>query len=284
MGDSDGFQKKVCKMISTIKQWLVKSIDRYPRISWPMRSWFNYFFRERELQLMRRIGSVKCGRIVGIDVGANTGVYSYFMSKFSVLVLAFEPNGILTPYWNKINKPNILPLMAAVGNSNEDITLYTPRYENSHVPIHGLSSVISDNVVNSSDTVKEENVPQIQLNELYSLIRVLGSMQLIIKIDVEGYELEVLKGASRIIEEFEPIFIIEIEARHNPQYRQVFELLASNGYSYYYYEHGKLRDCGYEMCGSQKIEDINNYYINNYCFFKMNNELHRDVATRINMT
>jgi FkbM family methyltransferase len=57
-----------------------------------------------------------------------------------------------------------------------------------------------------------------------------------IKIDCEGFEIEVLKGAKNTINHFKPIMLIEINDatlnRYGKDRKEVFELLDSYGYSY----------------------------------------------------
>ena len=48
-----------------------------------------------------------------------------------------------------------------------------------------------------------------------------------VKIDVEGFEMQVLRGMKQLVEGRRPTFLIEIEQRHNPNYREVFDYMAS---------------------------------------------------------
>jgi hypothetical protein len=57
-----------------------------------------------------------------------------------------------------------------------------------------------------------------------------------IKIDVEGFELNVLKGAEQTLKRFKPALLIEINtfalARNNVTNQDVFDYLTELGYSY----------------------------------------------------
>ncbi len=59
-----------------------------------------------------------------------------------------------------------------------------------------------------------------------------------VKIDVEGFEMQVLRGMDRLVEQRKPTLLIEIELRHNPGYREVFDYLAAQGFESYYTEDG----------------------------------------------
>ena len=54
-----------------------------------------------------------------------------------------------------------------------------------------------------------------------------------VKIDVEGFEMQVLRGMKCLVESRKPALLIEIEQRHNAGYREVFEYLAALNYQTY---------------------------------------------------
>ena len=62
-----------------------------------------------------------------------------------------------------------------------------------------------------------------------------------IKIDVEGHELEVLKGAVKSLKKFSPMLQIEVEQRHiSYPMEKVFEFLDSLGYAGFFLENQQL--------------------------------------------
>ena len=101
------------------------------------------------------------------------------------------------------------------------------------------------------------------------------------KVDVEGYELEVLKGANGTISKSYPVFICEIEARHNSDNSMVFDFMRSHGYVCYFSRHGEFTvyDGSYSIEKLQLAKDLErrvgakaetnslkNKYINNFIF------------------
>ena len=95
-----------------------------------------------------------------------------------------------------------------------------------------------------------------------------------IKIDVEGYELDVLKGLKSQIKNFKPLLLVEIEKRHNKNYLKVFKFLNNYNYNVYYLtEKNKLEEIPIKSIdrfikNRQKFKLINSErYINNF-FFK----------------
>jgi FkbM family methyltransferase len=64
----------------------------------------------------------------------------------------------------------------------------------------------------------------------------------LLKIDVEGHELAVLRGAQQLLADHHPAILIECEARHRPDHdvRPVFKFLESLGYEGCYFS-GRTR-------------------------------------------
>jgi hypothetical protein len=89
------------------------------------------------------------------------------------------------------------------------------------------------------------------------------------KIDVEGHEPSVLRGAVRLLEKEKPVLLIEIERRHNPgAFEEVETLLSGLGYG------------GWRLCQEQlipvhagELEQLQKFplqtdeeYVNNFIF------------------
>jgi hypothetical protein len=79
-----------------------------------------------------------------------------------------------------------------------------------------------------------------------------------VKIDVEGGELDVLRGGEHAVESFRPTLLVEIEARHITRYQHspddVLNWLTQRGYAMYIWRDGWQRSTG--LCG----------HVNNYLF------------------
>ena len=153
-----------------------------------------------------------------IDIGAYIGDHTIYYSKKvgpTGKVLAFEPNkeAFECLNYNLGQYNNTQCYNLAVGEKVGKIS-------------------IDDSCVNKGMAhIKEGNDIDVITLDLVSLT----SLNFI-KIDCEGFEIEVLKGAKNTINHFKPIMLIEINDatlnRYGKDRKEVFELLDSYGYSY----------------------------------------------------
>lgn len=135
------------------------------------------------------------------DIGSNDGQYSLLFKKIfkSSKIFAFEPNSDLCEkFKNKVNKnKNIKVFNVAVGNDNKEIILEID--ENSSL----TTSLAKKNIKSSTFKIKKFLYgksscleKKIRLIKLDSFINSKNKPNFI-KIDVEGFEEEVLKGIKK---------------------------------------------------------------------------------------
>ncbi|MDC1366187.1 FkbM family methyltransferase [Pelagibacterales bacterium] len=211
-------------------------------------------YRNPELKLIKSL--VNKDRD-SIDIGANLGLFTYFMSRASKHVFAFEPNPYPLANLKSLVDKNVTILPIALGNSDGPIKIKIPHHEN------GWSS-------NGASLSPRSEVPgeliEIQCRKLDSLnINNIG----LIKIDVEGFEIEVLKGAKETILRNKPTMIIENESVHTKDTNELFLIMHELGYNKYFCnskgELKKIEDFSVEEHQlDAKNKDIN--YIQNYIF------------------
>lgn len=146
-----------------------------------------------------------------VDIGANQGEYTIFAAKRLVQgkVISFEPLSrsykhlIENIELNQFN--NVITYNLALSDTKGDADIYTSDDLKIHNSFNeGLSSLYKSNYRNSFlEKVKVEVLDQIwhDINN-FSLD--------IIKIDVEGSELPVLKGAENTVKKYKPLIILEI--------------------------------------------------------------------------
>jgi FkbM family methyltransferase len=236
--------------------------------------WSRIHFPEIEMQFLNGIPT---GRIdIAVDVGAALGSYSWILNRVSKQVYAFEPGRSHNEYLNRVVfGTNISVIHSAVGSVSEQVGMYTPGAD-THA-FHSATLSKNNPVINTKGT-HVDLVDQVTLDAYLAHRLELGRSVDILKVDVEGYELEVFKGALDMLSNHHPLIICEIEARHNANYREVFILLRGLGYDCFIFREGKFelfsRDGIEEF---QSTEDLNvrlsynynvdtNKYINNFVF------------------
>jgi FkbM family methyltransferase len=145
-----------------------------------------------------------------LDIGAYVGLYSIWASRKvgeAGFVVAFEPNP-LSYRWlvsnielNKVSNIKALPF--ALGDKLEKKTLYVAEKN------VGVSSLIKNHVLHNpsgKDTIFSSHVVQVlTLDYLLEKSPKIVGRQLqrvdLAKIDVEGYEMNILRGAKKVLEE-----------------------------------------------------------------------------------
>lgn len=157
-----------------------------------------------------------------IDVGANIGIMSMFGARCvgsAGRVYSFEPDSVnfgrLVWARDANHLPNVIPLPLALGSSVGTAPLHrSPDADG------GLTSL------KELQGFKEgERVPIATLDDLFAAVP-LERLSLI-KIDVEGFEFDVVKGGLRLIERERPALIIEMV---NESAVQAGQLLVEIGY------------------------------------------------------
>lgn len=143
-----------------------------------------------------------------IDVGANQGEYSLWAARKTGAkgkVVAFEPMQQLfnqlteNIQLNKQFQKTIKPVKLGLSDKKETVTLYASADSNE-----------GTNTIYNSDKFNIET-GKIQLDTLDKQVKELKISQVnFLKIDVEGAELQVLKGALDTLHQHRPILMLEV--------------------------------------------------------------------------
>lgn len=189
-------------------------------------------FERDELEVCRKF--IKSTSKI-VDIGANIGLHTAFFSKLAAdgLVVSFEPQRPIfsTLLKNVRDLPNVVPLNLAISSAPGIADFY----------------VASDDAYSSlKDTFRKNIVSKMKVITLPfdAFLGAFDSLDLI-KIDVEGYEHEVLLSMRQTLEKFKPVLFVEIYAgaNSNRDPDKTVRFLKDLGYlAYFMDQDGQLRE------------------------------------------
>lgn len=214
------------------------------------------------------ISSVRPGD-TAFDIGAHKAGYLYFIRKQVTSqgkVFAFEPQSSLFQYLRRLKKTfgwdNVTIEHLALSDKQGTTTLYVPLSEEEMISTPGATIV--EHLNSAAFTIKEK-IGTDTLDSYCSIHKVKPNF---IKIDVEGNELQVLKGGIATLKKFKPKIIVEIEARHVGKERvlETFKFLQDLDYVGHFIdglERLPLTSFNFEQ--HQNMSNMKNY-CNNFTF------------------
>jgi len=169
-----------------------------------------------ELSVLRAFTLLASKDKVFVDVGAHVGYYAVRMAKLYKHVYVFEPNPdnraglMLNMELNGLDNVTVYPY--ALGDSEGVTKFYLKSTSSSLIPVPDAYDVIDVAVKRMDDVIDCADV---------------------VKIDVEGWELHVLKGMERIIDECKPAIEIEhheFRGYNVDAYQAIRQMLKERGY------------------------------------------------------
>jgi FkbM family methyltransferase len=168
---------------------------------------------------------------IAIDVGANVGIVTRYLSQYFKVTHAIEPMPYLASRLKNLQNARIKVHHCALGADDGRITMRTPVGDHGQL-FHALSTASTDNALKmfAHQSVKECVVPQ---HRLSTLIGKDAGRVGYLKIDVEGFEYAVLQGAAEMLSRDRPIVQMEIERTLNPNYMRVVDLFNDSNYTGY---------------------------------------------------
>ena len=209
---------------------------RFPRLVYLVNSATNADFDE-DMNLL----NVLCDkRRTSVDVGAKVGMYLRRLVKVSKNVIAFEP----VPELNRLLRANFaraeVPVEVretALSSKAGPVTLRLP-FTKLGFPKHGRATIERRNPLAYPDTGEIRSI-QVRGETLDALAAAdIG----FIKIDVEGHELDVLKGGKRVLAKSRPVLVIEAQEKLvKNSVRNVAAFLRQFGYRGFFICGGRVR-------------------------------------------
>ncbi len=221
---------------------------------------------EVELRLLRYL----CDEDrASIDIGASGGRQTVHLLNHSTKCYAFEPlpdsaahlRGRLTARPH----PRLRVETVALSDRTGKAVLKVLTADT------GRSTLEVANPVERAGAVEVLTVPTRRLDDYADIMQPVGC----IKIDVEGHEEAVLRGAANILRRDHPSLIIEIEERHKPgSMTAVQRYLGDFGYRGFFFRGGRLRQIeSFRVDEHQNLAKIatkvagESAYVNNFLFF-----------------
>ena len=180
-----------------------------------------------------------------IDVGANIGNHTIAFSDIADNVYSFEPikeNYLILQLNLMINKiSNVETYNFALGSSDKFETIYR------------------DDKCYNTGSGSISNPPPTCTIPRYTVVTKLDNFDYqnvkLIKLDVEGYELEVLKGSTKLLETQKPDLFIECST--DDKFKQVSNFLKPFGYKVWYKTFNATPTMLF-TCNIKFLENINN--------------------------
>lgn len=191
---------------------------------------FNYRRRVNRDEIAFLASRVRPGDAV-IDVGAHKGGFLYWLHHYvaaSGKVYGFEPQPVLAQYLKDIvamqGWDNVVVEASGLSSSSGSMELFIPAPDGKPSPGATLSPT------DRSIPHHSVRVPVLTLDDY--LERQGNPRIAFIKCDCEGHEIEVFRGAERMLRRDHPALLFECEQRHMPGSSPeiVFDYLRGLGY------------------------------------------------------
>jgi FkbM family methyltransferase len=235
-----------------------------PRLSLRLRAWiYRRIGTEEELVLL----PVLCDKDrLAIDVGGNYGIYAYHMQRFCSKLVVLEPNPALARFLGRALGSSVAIVPAAASDHCGTAQLRVPAV-GWRRDLWGSATIEEVNLLQDFSAFETFDVELVTLDALQ--LRGVG----FIKIDVEGHELAVLKGAVELLSQDHPTILVEAEDRHHPgAVRLIDEFLSQYGYQGFFLHLDRLRPLGDFVVEKHQCRENwgahsgEKKYINNFIF------------------
>jgi FkbM family methyltransferase len=214
--------------------------------------WRKYWTEVELRAASRMVTQLNRQEIRCVDVGAHAGVYSFFFARSGATVEAFEPIDELAKTLRTRFGQLINVHQTALSDSEGEAKINVPMQ--GERPVYGFASITKSFSVEESIAVERRRLDSFKFENVVML-----------KVDVEGHELEVLQGAERTLVENRPIILVEAEERHRPDaVTLIASYLEAHDYSGFIVDKGLLP---LRKIGASIYKNLyEGRYVNNFFF------------------
>ena len=224
-----------------IQYIIIRIIEAYPQINLLILNnltYFKFFLpHDKDYLGLKLIFKKNYNLNSFLDIGANVGAsaLSFIKMGFYNKMYLFEPNfNLYKNYLKKIKKKhhNLKIYNYALGSKNKSLIFFLPYIEK--IFIHYFSSFNKKYIINScSNTFPNK---KIILKKKIVKVKKFDDLKIkdvidFVKIDSEGYDLEIIKGLNKTLNKFKPALLIEY---NEDLYLKIVKKL--NKYCQFYYD------------------------------------------------
>jgi FkbM family methyltransferase len=211
-------------------------------ITVPREDWYSFYVRyEPEFARILR-HELRPGDTF-VDVGAHMGHWSQYAAKLvgeSGTAIAFEPSPAYEVLVRTARSSSVIKCFnIGIAAKEGDLTFYEQGTAGSGSFIQSVTEINR----HFQPDVPISPAAGVKVRPLDEVLEELGVRPTLIKVDVEGFELEVMQGATRVLEEVRCPWLMEI---HPEQLKlsggsdsQVRDLFSEKGYALHVLSHGR---------------------------------------------
>lgn len=194
----------------------------------------NIYERQTQLALRRLVAPSS----LVLDIGANIGAHTLHLAQLvgpNGRVIAFEPTDFAfrklcrNLELNPALEARVTPCHCFLTERNED-----------QVPsaIYSSWPLAREAGLHAKHLGREMRTGAAQARSLDSVLSELADRKVaLVKIDVDGFECDVLRGATRLLRDARPIFVMEVSPyvleEHGASLEQLLSFFVPNGYAFY---------------------------------------------------
>ncbi|HVE80287.1 MAG TPA: FkbM family methyltransferase [Gemmatimonadaceae bacterium] len=198
------------------------------RFQMALRYWYRRAWHRLDPELRLAASLVRPGAVC-IDIGANTGVYTYALARAGATVHAFEPQPGCAAAIRAFGSRRIVVHELALSDTPGALVLYVPLKPAG--PETGEASLAPPTGPYATLDVEVARLDDLGVGPVS-----------FVKIDVEGHEDRVIRGARETLRRDRPLIVCEIEQRHrSTPIRECLESFCGLGYRGYFFWEGRLR-------------------------------------------
>jgi FkbM family methyltransferase len=206
---------------------------------------------------------------VVFDVGANRGDYLYALTRDSKArtIYAFEPIPELATQLRKLF-PKVNVREMALSDQEGHLRFSIPFINNRYFDTRGtLEQFVEENQTKS-------RMIEVEVSTLDAFCKKNKISKIdFLKIDVEGHEWAVLKGAKETLSTLRPLCLVEIEQRHHEHLpiQEIVSWVEALGYEAYYYNLLSNHFLSFQTFNVKEHQDARQLtdrkvYVNNFFF------------------